>query len=172
MIEEKELLKQCKKEINKANKICRTAPSINLVSKESKKLSQYTDSLDIEKLNENMTAETLQMEYNKCMRLKGKAEKIFVKMKAIQLSMASSIQRLRTICENMESFTEDIDRMEKTQNLSTMQTVLRQNLLSIQKWIEEEEKLIDSIKINVDLGVNLFKNYISKIVQIQRERLK
>ena len=172
MIEEKELLKQCKKEINKANKICRTAPSINLVSKESKKLSQYTDSLDIEKLNENMTAETLQMEYNKCMRLKGKAEKIFVKMKAIQLSMASSIQRLRTICENMESFTEDIDRMEKTQNLSTMQTVLRQSLLSIQKWIEEEEKLIDSIKINVDLGVNLFKNYISKIVQIQRERLK
>lgn len=172
MIEEKELLKQCKKEINKANKICRTAPSINLVSKESKRLSQYTDSLDIEKLNENMTAETLQMEYNKCMRLKGKAEKIFVKMKAIQLSMASSIQRLRTIYENMENFIEDIDRMEKTQNLSTMQTILRQNLLSIQKWIEEEEKLIDSIKINVDLGVNLFKNYISKIVQIQRERLK
>lgn len=172
MIEEKELLKQCKKEINKANKICRTAPSINLVSKESKRLSQYTDSLDIEKLNEDMTAETLQMEYNKCMRLKGKAEKIFVKMKAIQLSMASSIQGLRTIYENMENFIEDIDRMEKTQNLSTMQTILRQNLLSIQKWIEEEKKLIDSIKINVDLGVNLFKNYISKIVQIQRERLK
>lgn len=172
MIEEKELLKQCKKAINKANKICRTAPSINLVSKESKRLSQYTDSLDIEKLNEDMTAETLQMEYNKCMRLKGKAEKIFVKMKAIQLSMASSIQGLRTIYENMENFIEDIDRMEKTQNLSTMQTILRQNLLSIQKWIEEEGKLIDSIKINVDLGVNLFKNYISKIVQIQRERLK
>ena len=172
MIEEKELLKQCKKEINKANKICRTAPSISLVSRESKKLSQYTDFLDIEKLNEDMTTETLQTEYEKCMKLKGKAERIFIKMKGLQLSMASSIQGLRTICENMESFTEEIDRMEKTQNLSTMQTVLRQNLLSIQKWIEEEEKLIDSIKINVDLGVNLFKNYISKIVQIQRERLK
>ena len=172
MIEEKEILKQCKKEIDKANKICRGAPSENLVSKESKNLSKYTGILDIESLNNNMSSETLQVEYEKCMKLKNKSEKTLAKLKGLQYSAASTIQNLRTICKNMEDYIKKMENMQQTENLSTMQTILNQNILCVKYWIEEEEKLMNNIQVNVDVGVNLFKNYISKIVQFQKERLK
>ena len=172
MIEEKEILKQCRKEIDKANKICRGAPSENLVSKESKNLSKYTGMLDIERLNNNMSSETLQVEYEKCMKLKNKSEKTLAKLKGLQYSAASTIQNLRTICKNMEDYIKKIENMQQTEDLSTMQTILNQNILCVKHWIEEEEKLMNNIQVNVDVGVNLFKNYISKIVQLQKERLK
>ena len=172
MIEEKEILKQCRKEIDKANKICRGAPSENLVSKESKNLSKYTEILDIESLNNNMSSETLQVEYEKCMKLKNKSEKTLAKLKGLQYSAASTIQNLRTICKNMEDYIKKMENMQQTENLSTMQTILNQNILCVKSWIEEEEKLMNNIQVNVDVGINLFKNYISKIVQIQKERLK
>lgn len=172
MIEEKELLKQCRKEIDKANKICRGAPSENLVSKESKNLSKYTGMLDIESLNNNMSSETLQVEYEKCMKLKNKSEKTLAKLKGLQYSAASTIQNLRTICKNMEDYIKKMENMQQTEDLSTMQTILNQNILCVKNWIEEEEKLMNNIQVNVDVGVNLFKNYISKIVQLQKERLK
>lgn len=172
MIEEKELLKQCRKEIDKANKICRGAPSENLVSKESNNLSKYTGMLDIESLNNNMSSETLQVEYEKCMKLKNKSEKTLAKLKGLQYSAASTIQNLRTICKNMEDFIKKMENMQQTEDLSTMQTILNQNILCVKHWIEEEEKLMNNIQVNVDVGVNLFKNYISKIVQFQKERLK
>lgn len=172
MIEEKELLKQCRKEIDKANKICREAPSENLVSKESKNLSKYTEMLDIESLNNNMSSETLQVEYEKCMKLKNKSEKTLAKLKGLQYSAASTIQNLRTICKNMEDYIKKMENMQQTEDLSTMQTILNQNILCVKHWIEEEEKLMNNIQVNVDVGVNLFKNYISKIVQFQKERLK
>lgn len=172
MIEEKEILKQCRKEIDKANKICRGAPSENLVSKESKNLSKYTGILDIESLNKNMSSETLQVEYEKCMKLKNKSEKTLAKLKGLQYSAASTIQNLRTICKNMEDYIKEMENMQQTENLSTMQTILNQNILCVKYWIEEEEKLMNNIQVNVDVGVNLFKNYISKIVQFQKERLK
>lgn len=172
MIEEKELLKQCRKEIDKANKICRGAPSENLVSKESKNLSKYTGMLDIESLNNNMSSETLQVEYEKCMKLKNKSEKTLAKLKGLQYSAASTIQNLRTICKNMEDYIKKMENMQQTEDLSTMQTILNQNILCVKHWIEEEEKLMNNIQVNVDVGVNLFKNYISKIVQLQKERLK
>lgn len=172
MIEEKEILKQCRKEIDKANKICRGAPSENLVSKESKNLSKYTGILDIESLNKNMSSETLQVEYEKCMKLKNKSEKTLAKLKGLQYSAASTIQNLRTICKNMEDYIKKMENMQQTENLSTMQTILNQNILCVKYWIEEEEKLMNNIQVNVDVGVNLFKNYISKIVQFQKERLK
>lgn len=172
MIEEKEILKQCRKEIDKANKICRGAPSENLVSKESKNLSKYTGILDIESLNNNMSSETLQVEYEKCMKLKNKSEKTLAKLKGLQYSAASTIQNLRTICKNMEDYIKKMENMQQTENLSTMQTILNQNILCVKSWIEEEEKLMNNIQVNVDVGVNLFKNYISKIVQFQKERLK
>lgn len=172
MIEEKELLKQCRKEIDKANKICRGAPSENLVSKESKNLSKYTGMLDIESLNNNMSSETLQVEYEKCMKLKNKSEKTLAKLKGLQYSAASTIQNLRTICKNMEDYIKKMENMQQTEDLSTMQTILNQNILCVKSWIEEEEKLMNNIQVNVDVGVNLFKNYISKIVQLQKERLK
>lgn len=172
MIEEKELLKQCRKEIDKANKICRGAPSENLVSKESKNLSKYTGMLDIESLNNNMSSETLQVEYEKCMKLKNKSEKTLAKLKGLQYSAASTIQNLRTICKNMEDYIKKMENMQQTEDLSTMQTILNQNILCVKHWIEEEEKLMNNIHVNVDVGVNLFKNYISKIVQFQKERLK
>ncbi len=172
MIEEKELLKQCRKEIDKANKICRGAPSENLVSKESKNLSKYTGMLDIESLNNNMSSETLQVEYEKCMKLKNKSEKTLAKLKGLQYSAASTIQNLRTICKNMEDYIKKMENMQQTEDLSTMQTILNQNILCVKSWIEEEEKLMNNIQVNVDVGVNLFKNYISKIVQFQKERLK
>ena len=172
MIEEKEILKQCRKEIDKANKICRGAPSENLVSKESKNLSKYTEMLDIESLNNNMSSETLQVEYEKCMKLKNKSEKTLAKLKGLQYSVASTIQNLRTICKNMEDYIKKMENMQQTEDLSTMQTILNQNILCVKHWIEEEEKLMNNIQVNVDVGVNLFKNYISKIVQIQKERLK
>ena len=172
MIEEKEILKQCRKEIDKANKICRGAPSENLVSKESKNLSKYTGILDIESLNNNMSSETLQVEYEKCMKLKNKSEKTLAKLKGLQYSAASTIQNLRTICKNMEDYLKEMENMQQTENLSTMQTILNQNILCVKYWIEEEEKLMNNIQVNVDVGVNLFKNYISKIVQFQKERLK
>lgn len=172
MIEEKELLKQCRKEIDKANKICRGAPSENLVSKESKNLSKYTEMLDIESLNNNMSSETLQVEYEKCMKLKNKSEKTLAKLKGLQYSAASTIQNLRTICKNMEDYIKEMENMQQTEDLSTMQTILNQNILCVKHWIEEEEKLMNNIQVNVDVGVNLFKNYISKIVQFQKERLK
>lgn len=172
MIEEKELLKQCRKEIDKANKICRGAPSENLVSKESKNLSKYTGMLDIESLNNNMSSETLQVEYEKCMKLKNKSEKTLAKLKGLQYSAASTIQNLRTICKNMEDYIKKMENMQQTEDLSTMQTILNQNILCVKHWIEEEEKLMNNIQVNVDVGVNLFKNYISKIVQFQKERLK
>lgn len=172
MIEEKEILKQCRKEIDKANKICRGAPSENLVSKESKNLSKYTEMLDIESLNNNMSSETLQVEYEKCMKLKNKSEKTLAKLKGLQYSAASTIQNLRTICKNMEDFIKKMENMQQTEDLSTMQTILNQNILCVKHWIEEEEKLMNNIQVNVDVGVNLFKNYISKIVQFQKERLK
>lgn len=172
MIEEKEILKQCRKEIDKANKICRGAPSENLVSKESKNLSKYTEMLDIESLNNNMSSETLQIEYEKCMKLKNKSEKTLAKLKGLQYSAASTIQNLRTICKNMEDYIKKMENMQQTENLSTMQTILNQNILCVKYWIEQEEKLMNNIQVNVDVGVNLFKNYISKIVQIQKERLK
>lgn len=172
MIEEKEILKQCRKEIDKANKICRGAPSENLVSKESKNLSKYTEILDIESLNNNMSSETLQVEYEKCMKLKNKSEKTLAKLKGLQYSAASTIQNLRTICKNMEDYIKKMENMQQTEDLSTMQTILNQNILCVKYWIEEEEKLMNNIQVNVDVGVNLFKNYISKIVQFQKERLK
>lgn len=172
MIEEKELLKQCRKEIDKANKICRGAPSENLVSKESKNLSKYTEMLDIESLNNNMSSETLQVEYEKCMKLKNKSEKTLAKLKGLQYSAASTIQNLRTTCKNMEDYIKKMENMQQTEDLSTMQTILNQNILCVKHWIEEEEKLMNNIQVNVDVGVNLFKNYISKIVQFQKERLK
>lgn len=172
MIEEKELLKQCRKEIDKANKICRGAPSENLVSKESKNLSKYTGMLDIESLNNNMSSETLQVEYEKCMKLKNKSEKTLAKLKGLQYSAASTIQNLRTICKNMEDYIKKMENMQQTEDLSTMQTILNQNILCVKSWIEEEEKLMNNIQVNVNVGVNLFKNYISKIVQFQKERLK
>lgn len=172
MIEEKEILKQCRKEIDKANKICRGAPSENLVSKESKNLSKYTGILDIESLNNNMSSETLQVEYEKCMKLKNKSEKTLAKLKGLQYSAASTIQNLRTICKNMEDYIKKMENMQQTEDLSTMQTILNQNILCVKYWIEEEEKLMNNIQVNVDVGVNLFKNYISKIVQFQKERLK
>ena len=172
MIEEKEILKQCRKEIDKANKICRGAPSENLVSKESKNLSKYTGILDIESLNKNMSSETLQVEYEKCMKLKSKSEKTLAKLKGLQYSAASTIQNLRTICKNMEDYIKKMENMQQTEDLSTMQTILNQNILCVKHWIEEEEKLMNNIQVNVDVGVNLFKNYISKIVQFQKERLK
>lgn len=172
MIEEKELLKQCRKEIDKANKICRGAPSENLVSKESKNLSKYTGMLDIESLNNNMSSETLQVEYEKCMKLKNKSEKTLAKLKGLQYSAASTIQNLRTICKNMEDYIKKMENMQQTEDLSTMQTILNQNILCVKSWIEEEEKLMNNIQVNVDVGVNLFKNYISKIIQFQKERLK
>lgn len=172
MIEEKELLKQCRKEIDKANKICRGAPSENLVSKESKNLSKYTGMLDIESLNNNMSSETLQVEYEKCMKLKNKSEKTLAKLKGLQYSAASTIQNLRAICKNMEDYIKKMENMQQTEDLSTMQTILNQNILCVKSWIEEEEKLMNNIQVNVDVGVNLFKNYISKIVQFQKERLK
>lgn len=172
MIEEKEILKQCRKEIDKANKICRGAPSENLVSKESKNLSKYTEMLDIESLNNNMSSETLQVEYEKCMKLKNKSEKTLAKLKGLQYSAASTIQNLRTICKNMEDYIKKMENMQQTEDLSTMQTILNQNILCVKSWIEEEEKLMNNIQVNVDVGVNLFKNYISKIVQFQKERLK
>ena len=172
MIEEKEILKQCRKEIDKANKICRGAPSENLVSKESKNLSKYTEMLDIESLNNNMSSETLQVEYEKCMKLKNKSEKTLAKLKGLQYSAASTIQNLRTICKNMEDFIKKMENMQQTEDLSTVQTILNQNILCVKHWIEEEEKLMNNIQVNVDVGVNLFKNYISKIVQFQKERLK
>lgn len=172
MIEEKEILKQCRKEIDKANKICRGAPSENLVSKESKNLSKYTEILDIESLNNNMSSETLQVEYEKCMKLKNKSEKTLAKLKGLQYSAASTIQNLRTICKNMEDYIKKMENMQQTEDLSTMQTILNQNILCVKYWIEQEEKLMNNIQVNVDVGVNLFKNYISKIVQIQKERLK
>lgn len=172
MIEEKELLKQCRKEIDKANKICRGAPSENLVSKESKNLSKYTGMLDIESLNNNMSSETLQVEYEKCMKLKNKSEKTLAKLKGLQYSAASTIQNLRTICKNMEDYIKKMENMQQTEDLSTMQTILNQNILCVKSWIEEEKKLMNNIQVNVDVGVNLFKNYISKIVQFQKERLK
>lgn len=172
MIEEKEILKQCRKEIDKANKICRGAPSENLVSKESKNLSKYTEMLDIESLNNNMSSETLQVEYEKCMKLKNKSEKTLAKLKGLQYSAASTIQNLRTICKNMEDYIKKMENMQQTEDLSTMQTILNQNILCVKHWIEEEEKLMNNIQVNVDVGVNLFKNYISKIVQLQKERLK
>lgn len=172
MIEEKEILKQCRKEIDKANKICRGAPSENLVSKESKNLSKYTEMLDIESLNNNMSSETLQVEYEKCMKLKNKSEKTLAKLKGLQYSAASTIQNLRTICQNMEDYIKKMENMQQTEDLSTMQTILNQNILCVKHWIEEEEKLMNNIQVNVDVGVNLFKNYISKIVQFQKERLK
>lgn len=172
MIEEKEILKQCRKEIDKANKICRGAPSENLVSKESKNLSKYTGILDIESLNKNMSSETLQVEYEKCMKLKSKSEKTLAKLKGLQYSAASTIQNLRTICKNMEDYIKKMENMQQTEDLSTMQTILNQNILCVKYWIEEEEKLMNNIQVNVDVGVNLFKNYISKIVQFQKERLK
>ena len=172
MIEEKEILKQCRKEIDKANKICRGAPSENLVSKESKNLSKYTEMLDIESLNNNMSSETLQVEYEKCMKLKNKSEKTLAKLKGLQYSAASTIQNLRTVCKNMEDYIKKMENMQQTEDLSTMQTILNQNILCVKHWIEEEEKLMNNIQINVDVGVNLFKNYISKIVQFQKERLK
>lgn len=172
MIEEKEILKQCRKEIDKANKICRGAPSENLVSKESKNLSKYTGMLDIESLNNNMSSETLQVEYEKCMKLKNKSEKTLAKLKGLQYSAASTIQNLRTICKNMEDYIKKMENMQQTEDLSTMQTILNQNILCVKHWIEEEEKLMNNIQVNVDVGVNLFKNYISKIVQFQKERLK
>lgn len=172
MIEEKEILKQCRKEIDKANKICRGAPSENLVSKESKNLSKYTEILDIESLSNNMSSETLQVEYEKCMKLKNKSEKTLAKLKGLQYSAASTIQNLRTICKNMEDYIKKMENMQQTEDLSTMQTILNQNILCVKYWIEEEEKLMNNIQVNVDVGVNLFKNYISKIVQIQKERLK
>lgn len=172
MIEEKEILKQCRKEIDKANKICRGAPSENLVSKESKNLSKYTEILDIESLNNNMSSETLQVEYEKCMKLKNKSEKTLAKLKGLQYSAASTIQNLRTICKNMEDYIKKMENMQQTEDLSTMQTILNQNILCVKYLIEEEEKLMNNIQVNVDVGVNLFKNYISKIVQFQKERLK
>ena len=172
MVEEKELLKQCRKEIDKANKICRGAPSENLVSKESKNLSKYTGMLDIESLNNNMSSETLQVEYEKCMKLKNKSEKTLAKLKGLQYSAASTIQNLRTICKNMEDYIKKMENMQQTEDLSTMQTILNQNILCVKSWIEEEEKLMNNIQVNVNVGVNLFKNYISKIVQFQKERLK
>lgn len=172
MIEEKEILKQCRKEIDKANKICRGAPSENLVSKESKNLSKYTEALDIESLNNNMSSETLQLEYEKCMKLKNKSEKTLAKLKGLQYSAASTIQNLRTTCKNMENYMKEMENMQQTEDLSTMQTILNQNILCVKYWIEEEEKLMNNIQVNVDVGVNLFKNYISKIVQFQKERLK
>lgn len=172
MIEEKEILKQCRKEIDKANKTCRGAPSENLVSKESKNLSKYTEALDIESLNNNMSSETLQLEYEKCMKLKNKSEKTLAKLKGLQYSAASTIQNLRTICKNMENYMKEMENMQQTEDLSTMQTILNQNILCVKYWIEEEEKLVNNIQVNVDVGVNLFKNYISKIVQFQKERLK
>lgn len=172
MIEEKEILKQCRKEIDKANKICRGAPSENLVSKESKNLSKYTEMLDIESLNNNMSSETLQVEYEKCMKLKNKSEKTLAKLKGLQYSAASTIQNLRTICKNMEDYIKKMENIQQTEDLSTMQTILNQNILCVKHWIEEEEKLMNNIQVNVDVGVNLFKNYISKIVQFQKERLK
>lgn len=172
MIEEKEILKQCRKEIDKANKICRGAPSENLVSKESKNLSKYTEMLDIESLNNNMSSESLQVEYEKCMKLKNKSEKTLAKLKGLQYSAASTIQNLRTICKNMEDYIKKMENMQQTEDLSTMQTILNQNILCVKHWIEEEEKLMNNIQVNVDVGVNLFKNYISKIVQFQKERLK
>ena len=172
MIEEKELLKQCRKEIDKANKICRGVPSENLVSKESKNLSKYTGMLDIESLNNNMSSETLQVEYEKCMKLKNKSEKTLAKLKGLQYSAASTIQNLRTTCKNMEDYMKEMENMQQTEDLSTMQTILNQNILCVKSWIEEEEKLMNNIQVNVDVGVNLFKNYISKIVQLQKERLK
>ena len=138
MIEEKELLKQCRKEIDKANKICRGAPSENLVSKESKNLSKYTGMLDIESLNNNMSSETLQVEYEKCMKLKNKSEKTLAKLKGLQYSAASTIQNLRTICKNMEDYIKKMENMQQTEDLSTMQTILNQNILCVKSWIEEE----------------------------------
>lgn len=171
-MDEKELLKQCKKEINKINKICKKAPSIDIVSKESQVLSTYTDYLQIEKLTADLSAQDLNIEYKKCMKLKEKAEKIFMKAKSIEYSMATSIQELKTSYGNIERYLKEIENLEQTQDLSTMGAVLNQNLLIISKWIEEEMKLIDSLKVNVNIGVNLFREYISKIVQLQKERLK
>ena len=106
------------------------------------------------------------------MKLKNKSEKTLAKLKGLQYSAASTIQNLRTICKNMEDYIKKMENMQQTEDLSTMQTILNQNILCVKHWIEEEEKLMNNIQVNVDVGVNLFKNYISKIVQFQKERLK
>lgn len=170
-MKKEDFLKKCKKDIDKITKICKAAPSIDDVTKELKVFSQYTDLLDVEKINKEITTTDLQFEYKKCTKLKEKAERSLVRIKKMQLEMKTSIEGVEAFSEKLKQYLMDIERMSSDVDISTIKIMINQTLLSNKKWIEEENKLIESLKIGVDTGVKLFKDYISKIVSIQKERL-
>lgn len=172
MKSEKEILRLCKKEINKAQKICRKSSSSDMIENEINKLNDYTKTLNIENLRDNISRDMLQSEYDRCAKLKNKAEKILVRMKGIQFNITSEVQNLRQISKNMEFYIKEIEQFKETEDLSTMSLILRQNILSIQEWEKQNNKLLEQLNISINTGINLFKNYISQIIKMQKERLQ
>lgn len=173
--QEKKFLKLCKKEIERANRICRKAPTVEMVNKKIEELSQYTNILDINRITEKLSKEDLQEEYEKCKKIKVKSEKIFIIMRGFQLAMATSIQELLTTVDVMEHYINDIQDMlkqGKNEDLSVMQLTLRQNISSINNWIQESKKLVNILNTTIDAGISLFKNYSASIIKLQKERLK
>ena len=168
----KMLLKECKKDIDKATRICKLAPSIETVTNELKLLNQHTELLDISKIDSMVENSELQLEYRKCNKIKKQTERNLVCIKKVQLDMESSIKELEILISKLRKSLIDIERLPIDNNISAMKVNLNQTILSMQKWIEEERKLIESLKVGTNTGVNLFKNYVSKIVEMQKERLK
>lgn len=172
MTSEKEILKLCKKEINKAQKICRKSSSSDSIENEINKLNDCTKTLNIENLRDDISRDMLQSEYDRCAKLKNKAEKVLVRMKGIQFNITSEVQNLRQISKNMEFYIKEIEQFKETKDLSTMSLILRQNILSIQEWEKQNNKLLEQLNISINTGINLFKNYISQIIKMQKERLQ
>lgn len=173
--QEKKFLKLCKKEIERARKICKRAPTTDMINKKIEELSHYTKLLDVNKLTDNLSKNELNEEYEKCQKMKVKAEKIFVIMRSFQLAMASSIQDLAIIIDVMEHYINDIQNLlnqKKDKDLSTMQITLQQNVSSLNDWTQEGRKLVNTLDTSINTGVSLFKNYTATIIKMQKERLK
>lgn len=114
----------------------------------------------------------LEKKYNECLKVKRETEKIFTDIKNYQLDITDKNRKLNEKKEQMTSYIDLIEKRlenEPDNKLGIMRTVLMQNFDTLTQTIEKNENLANQLSISFGVALDTFKNYIDKIVTMQRK---
>ena len=170
-----ELLKKSLKKTKEIATFLKRTKSFSKVDLELNKLNFLTSQIDVKDLTEDLSLEILDSRYSKCLDLQKNSEKILTKIKKAEYETASIIQVLRTYETDFNNLNKELQESfskNKEEKIYAMSLIIQQDLKVIEVYLRNGEKLIEKADLAVDIGVKLFKNYLSKIVKLKKEKLK
>ena len=170
-----ELLKKSSKKTKEIATFLKRTKSFSKVDLELNKLNSLTNQINIKDLTEDLNFEMLDSRYIRCLDLQKNSEKILTKLKKAEYETASIIQALRTYETDFNNLNKELQESfskSKEEKIYAMSLIIQQDLKVIEIYLKNGEKLVEKADLAVDIGVKLFKNYLSKIIKLKKEKLK